>query len=39
MDRSGVETSAAAYATAVHAALAAKQHGKMLQARENIGAE
>lgn len=33
MDVSGVEAPATAYATAVHAALAAKQHGKMLAVR------
>jgi hypothetical protein len=33
MDASGVEPPANAYATAVHAALAAKEHGKMLQVR------
>lgn len=31
MDQSGVEPPATAYATAVHAALAAKEHGRMLQ--------
>lgn len=33
MDASGVDAPATAYATAVHAALSAKQHGKMLAVR------
>lgn len=36
MDASGVEATATAYATAVHAALATKQHGKMLVVRSFV---